>query len=388
VNSSHYYRTPLLLTALLIAGLLLTGCLSDDDSDSGDGLRTGQLTLVGVQGLNYQTASRSGTTDSKGRFQYYPGERISFSVGNLPLASDVPASEFLTPMEFTPEQRKALRDGGVDDDGLTSHAVIEKELATRDPDTINMTRFLMTLDQDRTASASNNIRITQRTVEQINEFLLENPDFSLDFGVSTTEFASFPLENASDAPVSKANELVRHICFFEKDDPLCQEPKSPEEIEKLPPLPDDPDDIVEGVVYREDAEAEAQAIENAKRNVSNIAETTVEDFLIGQATRYKLDLESPYYLVPEALTLRRGNTSTQELYVMRAGGSARLSNLEAESKNPEAVYIISDSFQHRRVNFAATESANDKDKATLLVNFKLPGDYRWYRKQVRVFIED
>jgi para-nitrobenzyl esterase len=40
-----------------------------------------------VAGLEYKTQTASGITNEKGKFKYYPGETVTFSIGGLVLGS-------------------------------------------------------------------------------------------------------------------------------------------------------------------------------------------------------------------------------------------------------------------------------------------------------------
>jgi beta-glucanase (GH16 family) len=52
-----------------------------------------------VQGLHYDTATQHGDTDVNGQFKYLPGESVTFSVGNMVLAS-APAKSVITPLDI------------------------------------------------------------------------------------------------------------------------------------------------------------------------------------------------------------------------------------------------------------------------------------------------
>lgn len=76
MRSVHRIR----LTFTLLGALALSGCL-DDDGGSGDDTSTGQVNFNGFNGLSYQTASQSGTTNAAGEFRYYPGKPLMFLLG-------------------------------------------------------------------------------------------------------------------------------------------------------------------------------------------------------------------------------------------------------------------------------------------------------------------
>jgi hypothetical protein len=53
-----------------------------------------------VKGLIYKTPSTQGKTNKEGEFKYYPGEDISFYVGNIELGT-APAREMMTPCDLS-----------------------------------------------------------------------------------------------------------------------------------------------------------------------------------------------------------------------------------------------------------------------------------------------
>ena len=85
----------LLGMSLVVAGLLLTGCGSSDDTTSGT-TQTGTFLDAPVQGLHYQTATQNGYTDENGSFKYIIGETIEFKLGTLTLGKGT-ASTLVTP---------------------------------------------------------------------------------------------------------------------------------------------------------------------------------------------------------------------------------------------------------------------------------------------------
>lgn len=374
---------------LTLTCCLLTACLDSDSSDSGDnGVATGQITMTGIEGLNYQTGSRSGTTDEKGRFRFLPGETLQLNLGKLPLAREVPAREFLTPLEFTAEQRNFLEAGAVDDTGLTSHRVVERFLATRSPEAVNLTRFLMVLDQDQNASRENPVQITPRTINQINDFLAAEETFELDFSVPIDRFASAPGRDTPDEQFSEVNRLIRSICFHPPGDALCEEPPTREQIDSAPLRPENPDELDENFTYREDLEDQRDAIEGARREVRDLSLSEVEDFLLEQADMYKLQQETPFYLMPEAVDLHPDNTRLQTVTLEKIGGTPELTSLEAESKNPDSVLIHNYSARQGEMRYFLNSHAEAGDNAILLLNFQLSGDYRWYQKTLRVHVSE
>lgn len=56
---------------------------------------------VGIENVHYETRSQSSTTNGNGEFRYHPGETLTFRVGDLVLAENVPAAPFLSPETLT-----------------------------------------------------------------------------------------------------------------------------------------------------------------------------------------------------------------------------------------------------------------------------------------------
>ncbi len=82
----------LLALPLIVAAVI--GC-SDDKKE----IKTGVFIDSAVQGLHYNTASRSGLTSAKGEFQYEPGETVTFSLGGIELGS-APGADRITPFDL------------------------------------------------------------------------------------------------------------------------------------------------------------------------------------------------------------------------------------------------------------------------------------------------
>jgi hypothetical protein len=62
-------------------------------------IQTGQFIDAAVQGLQYQTASQSGTTNENGEFSYQVGESITFTLGGIEFPT-VNAKAQLTPLDI------------------------------------------------------------------------------------------------------------------------------------------------------------------------------------------------------------------------------------------------------------------------------------------------
>lgn len=108
-----------------------------------------------VNGMTYTSASHSGITDANGTFDYEPGERITFSIGGIEIGTAIAAST-LTPISLVP--------GAADE----TH-----------PTVVNITRFLLTLDEDN--NPANGILISDAT-------RLAAETLTIDFSKSITDF--------------------------------------------------------------------------------------------------------------------------------------------------------------------------------------------------------
>ena len=99
---------------------------------------TGVFLDSAVQGLTYETATQSGTTNTRGEFSYRSGEEVTFSVGSFLLGTAV-ATDEMTPVDLVPGAQGATEQ-------------------TRVQGVLNIARFLQTLDED--GNADNGIVIS------------------------------------------------------------------------------------------------------------------------------------------------------------------------------------------------------------------------------------
>ena len=90
------------LLFLLILGLIVTGCSKDSPDQNmqkDEQVQLGVFLDSAVEGLYFETPSRSGFTNSQGEFQYLEGETIAFYLGEIELGSTT-ASKILTPISI------------------------------------------------------------------------------------------------------------------------------------------------------------------------------------------------------------------------------------------------------------------------------------------------
>ena len=129
------------LLALSASALLISACGGggSDGADPGTAPKAsiGIFEDSPVAGLFYETATRSGFTNSSGEYEYLPTETITFSIGGIVLGSAT-GSEVITPL--------TLVAGATD--------------ATH-PEVTNIVRLLMTLDND--GNPDNGISISTET---------------------------------------------------------------------------------------------------------------------------------------------------------------------------------------------------------------------------------
>ncbi|MGH8491639.1 MAG: hypothetical protein ACRERR_00810 [Moraxellaceae bacterium] len=118
------------LSTLLAA--MLAGCGAGGTEEAVDASTTGVFRDSPVAGLWYQSTTGNNYTDSKGRFDYKPGETYTFFVGSVKLGSFTPTSDNAT---VTPANLAASADAG-----------------DRERVILNLVRFLMTVDQNRDPS--------------------------------------------------------------------------------------------------------------------------------------------------------------------------------------------------------------------------------------------
>lgn len=363
------------LLACLFAGLL-SGCLDQGgDSDGNDHLR-GQLLPSGIAGLSYRTASATGLTDASGQFDYYPGETLEFSVGDLELASGVPADEMITPLEFFADLRSRLETAPVNDEGLLDHRLTEQALLA-DATLINMTRFLMALNWKDTIQEDEGIEIRQRVIDQLNTALptLENP---IDFSIGPVAFAATGLNP------SPANTLLGKICFYEENDERCQEPPTLEEIDQAPARPTSEEDIDPDTVYREDLASKRDRILSSRRDLIRFSESKAEEYLTRELDEITRTLANRYYLDSETASHPATDSAIHRIQVRQIAAVPALAAMEAVSLRDNEVAIHAYDWQSATVDYFITgESGGESD---LLINFRPEESYRWIKKQVRVII--
>lgn len=113
-------------TAMAISfALLMTGCGGGGSSSrSVDNSEIGVFTDGPVSGVAYKTETRSGVTNASGQFRFFPGETVTFTIGDVSLPPVV-ATGRITPLDM----------------GTVTNGDLSNEI-------INVLRLLQSLDED------------------------------------------------------------------------------------------------------------------------------------------------------------------------------------------------------------------------------------------------
>jgi len=338
------------LLTILACAAMLSAC----KGSNGGGPETGHLMEIGIEGVHYQTASQSGETDARGTYKYYPGETISFSLGDLQLARDIPAKPYLSPLDFFKDSRQALANPSTDSNGLLSQRPVVKLLAANG-EVNNMMRFLLSLDQDQSVTNGDGIAITQRTIDQINAIL---PTLSA------------PIDFTDPNVLTPLETLLSQICFYPAGDYRCGPVPTQQQIDATT----DP--------------AEKQRLKDivaSIRHISDIDQQTAGNLLVTDTGNYDSSVAVQYYLLPDAISLPASDTAVKEAKLQKTNGSVTLDNIEAISLNDSSVAVKAYGTDTASFDYYVVGTAGDS--ATLLVAFKPTGDYRWFEKSLRVIVK-
>ncbi len=363
------------LSLLLITTLAVSGCF-DGDGSNGDGTYTGRLNYHGFSGLSYTTASQTGTTNQWGEFRYYPGETLSFKVGNLFIADDIPAQEFVTPLEFFANLRAALKNPSVNDQGLTTHTITEQQLLDDVP-LNNIVRFLMSLNWTEGVREGEGIDIRPRVIRQLNARL---PDLTgpIDFSTSTVDFT------AADSP---ANQLLASICFYPADDELCEEPPTQADIDAAPIRPENEDDWDPEVEYQQDLEAKRDRIIDSVRSMDDIDADDARTYMTRELKGISTLIANRYYLSPHEVHHPASDKSIKTVKILRIGGSPQLAEIsEPISTRPDNVAVNATDRQAAEVEYYLRRGT-PQGESELVMSFRPEHTYRWVQKSLRVIID-
>jgi hypothetical protein len=145
--------------------LTLTACGGGGDSTTAtatatETVSTGVFIDSAVEGLQYETATRSGTTNSLGEYDYLAGETVTFSIGGIVLGSTI-AGPVVTPLSLVPDATSATN-----------------------PVVTNIVRLLLSLDSD--GDPDNGITISSDVTTAANDLAVDFSvaDLSADDGIT------------------------------------------------------------------------------------------------------------------------------------------------------------------------------------------------------------
>jgi hypothetical protein len=151
------------LPLILLVSLFVSACGGGGDNGATtvtETVSTGVFIDSAVEGLQYETATQSGTTNSLGEYDYLPGETVTFSIGGILLGSTI-AGPVVTPLSLVP--------------GATS---------ATNPVVTNIVRLLLSLDSD--GDPDNGITILSDVTTAANDLAVDFSvtDLSADDGIT------------------------------------------------------------------------------------------------------------------------------------------------------------------------------------------------------------
>jgi hypothetical protein len=165
-------------SAALATALLLAACGGGGEASPTTDVKTGSFLDAAVQGLTYETATQSGTTDATGQFKYKDGETVTFKLYGSVLSASV-GYNVLTP-----------GDTGVEETDLDA--------------IVNQLRFLQTIDTD--ANPANGINLPTFSGDFAVNFKQSIENFETDAAVT-----AFLAENASGQALVSVQSAVEHF---------------------------------------------------------------------------------------------------------------------------------------------------------------------------------
>jgi hypothetical protein len=126
-------------------------------------------------------------------------------------------------------------------------------------------------------------------------------------------------------------------------------------------------------------------IAGARRNIGDISVSATQTYLSQQSGVFTSKISQRSALSPYAMRFPASDTSSKSVLLYFLAGQESLSNMEALSLNDNIASVSSYSAADKTVNFFATGTAGEETE--IVVNYQLAGDYRWYRKTVRVLLQ-
>jgi hypothetical protein len=176
----HKFLVALTSVILVSCGGSSDGGGSYDDGLNDPAVKTGVFIDSAVEGINWSTATQSGTTNSDGEFSYIEGESVIFSIGDITLPS-VTAQSTVSPLDMA----------GTND--------------TTDATLVNIARLLQTLDLD--ADAANGITIDSQAHTAAQGMTIDFSSASFDTDVQSLVTNS----GSSNISLIDASTAISHL---------------------------------------------------------------------------------------------------------------------------------------------------------------------------------
>ena len=332
-------------TLAITLALMVTACSGGGDSGSSDSSKTGYLTFDGIAGLSYRTASKSGVTDKYGRFKYKSGETITFYLGDIIFAQDIPTKPYITIIDFDPDLVDTI-DQGTLVRGLTDHTPLVED-AAEETHIVNMTRLLNGLSYPPSNQPDNEalIVISAEARSAVEAYTFSSP---IDFYEDTGEFGD------PELPDDVENVFINDICL-----------------------------AVENIQCRNDSVKEMPSVEQA------------ETFATYQNVEITDLIASKVFLSPSILEINATDEKIYKVSISAVGYSLNITDLEVKSTDelpdsdgnfpdpPRSVAGVQFASADNK-NFGVYATGEPGQETSVVANFKLAGDYRWFKKTLRV----
>lgn len=388
------------ILSVIALAFFISGCSDSNNKDQE--LRTGHLFFSGIEGLSYDSGEGVAAVGEDGSFSYHNGDTVSFWVGNIPLIENIPAKEFLTPLDFSADARQRLQNGDVVN-GFSTHTVAEEEVASYALPN-NIARFLQLLDISRTNDSEKGrpILILEEWVEQLNENLIEPIDFSAT--IESFEEYEGPLEfvlgeclpEPQEDEVwgennSAVNVLLGKICFYGEDSDFCTAPPTRNEINCAISKNKDDGSLIEDYdesledYYREDLQSKREQILASTVSTETKESDNAKEMLIFEANFISNELGARLFFDQFSDTPNEGDDATRTLNIYSEDESFNIEAIEIASLNEQIVKV--DGFSTTNKTFSYTPVGVAGEETTIIINIKVEGDYRWYKKNFRVVIQ-
>lgn len=185
IHSRNFYYLSFFLI-ISISAFCFTGCSRGGGTwvaQTPSNAQSGAFIDSPVEGMQYSTQSWSGYTESSGIFYYQKGETIKFYIGGIYFGK-MSATGIMTPLTM---------------EGLDT-------LTSEDTAVINMSRILLTLDEDR--NPGNGITITKQLCNDLAGVNLDLTDPTLDLDTDPNVTKMLEIMTGSDVTAEDQNDLL------------------------------------------------------------------------------------------------------------------------------------------------------------------------------------